>query len=255
MSDSPWKPERKFMVIRPIILPNPIRNYIPGILYEVAKFGMIRVAHDPFRGRVASQFWQSSESERYLLLQNLQWEDEKPSKVSNGLRRFIEQSPESKFVRGFVRQEMGIVPEKDKTPTTAEGWFEYIDKTEVVARPAGAKLSANGAQQGEPTLPIEVEGTQLCYGSANFSRVDTWNGIIEVPVGIIDRGRDDIVRFIRENFEDYLEREYGETDYGDTQDDESESLRIRVSDIDRVISQRGGQIAAPAAPVAVTAAT
>ncbi len=225
MSDSPWKPERKFMVIRPIILPNPIRNYIPGILYEVAKFGMIRVAHDPFRGRVASQFWQSSEWERYLLLQNLQWEDEKPSKVSNGLRRFIEQNPTSKFVRGFVRQEMGIVPEKDKTPTTSEGWFEYIDKTEVV-RPAGAKQSMNG--QHESTVPIEVEATQRVYGSTSFSRTDDWTGIIDVPVRIVDAGRDAVVRFIQDHYEDFLERDYGEENHGDSSDDESENIVVQA---------------------------
>ena len=123
MSENQWKPDRWFIVGKPISLPGGY-NLVPRNKYQVQECDRI-YSNAGATLRIGS-------AERALLEPDIIWLD---TSISPDLARLIVQYPTAALVRGLVRAELGIAPPRDQMPATAEGWFEFVKSTPLPARP------------------------------------------------------------------------------------------------------------------------
>ena len=136
MRENEWKPDRWFIVTRPISLPGGY-NLVPQNEYQVQGFDRI-CSNAGATLRIGS-------AERGLLEPDIIWLD---AAISPDVARLIIQYPTAALVRGLVRAELGIAPPRDQTPTTAKGWFEFVKSTPLPAPPTKTK---------ERTIAVRVE--------------------------------------------------------------------------------------------------
>lgn len=220
MPENQWKLNRWFTVTKPI----GIGTYmlIPQNNYQVQEFDLIySSAEDTLR--IGSEG-------RALLEPSVIWLD---SGISAELARLVYQHPGAKLVRGLVRAELGIAPPRDQTPTTSEGWFEFIKSTPPPAAPPKPK---------ERTINVRVEAEERVYGHSRWSRMDHFDGTIPVPEDLLREGdRDEIEDWLRDHIEEYLDRDYGEEDNGDSDTDDSDSIRLLETNLDEVLARLEGE--------------
>ena len=98
MSENQWKPDRWFIVAKPISLPGGY-NLVPRNKYQVQEFDRI------YSNAGATLLIGSVE--RALLEPYIIWLD---APISPDLARLIIQYPTAALVRGLVRAELGIAP-------------------------------------------------------------------------------------------------------------------------------------------------
>lgn len=251
MSEGEWRIGREFAVIETIFLDG--YKFIPGTIYTAQSFGRIGIPH----GRL----WAISTTARKQLMDILVWSDA-PTKISPVLRRFIEQDPESPFIRAFVRTETGLAPTKDETPVTVEKWFEYIEKAQppkkraapvvtitnadgTVTEVAGTTTTGNMTATYNAvlnnnlrpltadglTMSVRVDACQRVSGRACFSRTDYYGGGISVPARILAQDEDEVREWILDNIDDILECEPGDTDWYDEEITDSGSMELSENNI------------------------
>jgi hypothetical protein len=219
MLENQWKFDRWFIVTKPISLPG-YCNLVPQDKYQVQECDRI-YSNAGATLRIGS-------AERALLEPHIIWLD---APMSPDLARLIIQHPTAVLVRGLVRAELGIAPPRDQTPTTAEGWFEFLRLTPLPAPPGKA----------ERTIDVRVEAEQQLYGHSHWSRMDHFEGTIPVPEDLLREGdQDEIEDWIRDHIEDYLDRDYGEEDSGDSDTDDSEGVRLLETNLDEVLARLEG---------------
>jgi hypothetical protein len=253
MSDGEWRIGREFAVVETIMLDG--YKFTPGIVYTAQSFGRIGIPH----GRL----WALGTAARRQLMDVIMWADA-PAKISPVLRRFIEQDPESPFIRVFVRTEVGVVPSKKEAPVTAEKWFEYIEKAEppkkrvqpvTITNADGTTFTANAAlnqvftapgvtavvtapgvtEEGEIMMPVRVDANQRVTGRTSFSRTDYWGGSLHVPAHILAQGENEVREWVMDNITDCLDCDSGDIDYYDDEVTDSGPLEICENNIANVI--------------------
>ena len=221
MPENQWKLDRSFIVTKPISVPGGY-NLVIQNKYQVQEFD--RICSD------AGATLRIGSAERALLEPDIIWLD---TPISPDLARLIFQHPAVALVRGLVRAELGIAPPRDQTPTTAEGWFEFVKSTPLPPPPAKAK---------ERTIDVRVEAEEQLYGHSHWSRTDYFDGTIPVPADLLRGGdQDEIEEWIRDHVEDYLERDYGEENCGDSDTDGSEGVRLLETNLDEVLARSEGE--------------
>ena len=221
MLENEWKLDRWFIVTKPISLPGGY-NLVPQNKYRVQEFDRI-YSNAGATLRIGS-------AERTLLEPDIIWLD---APISPDLARLIIQYPTAALVRGLVRAELGIAPPRDQTPTTAEGWFEFVKSTPLPAPPTKAK---------ERTIDVRVEAEEQVYGHSHWSRMDHFDGTIPVPEDLLREGdQDEIEDWIRDHIEGYLDRDYGEEDSGDSDTDGSDGVRLLETNLDEVLARLEGE--------------
>jgi hypothetical protein len=251
MSDGEWRIGREFAVVETIMLDG--YKFTPGIVYTAQSFGRIGIPH----GRL----WALGTTARRQLMDVIMWADA-PAKISPVLRKFIEQDPESPFIRVFVRTEVGVVPSKKEAPVTAEKWFEYIEKAEppkkrtppvtitnadgTVFQVGGTTTTATTAanmvftapditEEGEVMMPVRVDANQRVTGRTSFSRTDYWGGSLHVPAHILAQGEREVRAWVMDNIVDCLDCDSGDVDYYDDEVTDSGPLEICENNIANVI--------------------
>jgi hypothetical protein len=221
MPDNQWQLNRWFIVTKPITLPGGC-NLVPHNTYQVQEVDRIYSS--------AGTILRIGSAERALLEPDIIWLD---SPISPDLARLIIQHPAAALVRGLVRAELGIAPPRDQIPTTAEGWFEFVKSTPLPALPTKAK---------ERTIDVRVEAEEQVYGHSHWSRIDRFDGTIPVPEDLLREGdQNEIEDWIRDNIEDFLDRDYGQEDTGDSDTDDSEGVRLLETNLDEVLAQLEGE--------------
>ena len=219
MLDNQWKLDRWFVVAKPISLPGGY-NLVPGNKYQVQEFDRIYSN--------ASATLRISSTERVLLEPYIIWLD---TPMSPDLARLINQYPTAALVRGLVRAELGIAPPRDQIPATAEGWFEFVKSTPLPAPPTKEK-----------TIDVRVEAEEQLYGHSHWSRTDHFEGTIPVPEDLLrERDQNEIENWIRDHIEDYLDRDYGEENSGDSNTDDSDGVRLLETNLDEVLARLEGE--------------
>jgi len=214
MLDNQWKPDRWFIVAKPISLAGGY-SLVPRNKYQVQELDHIYSN--------AGAILRIDSAERALLEPYIIWLD---APLSPDLARLINQYPTAALVRGLVRAELGIAPPKNQMPTTAEGWFEFVKSTPLPAPPIKIR---------ERTIDVRVEAQEQIYGHSHWSRMDHFEGTIPVPEDLVQEGdQDEIEDWIRDHVEDYLERDYGEEDTGDSDTDDSDGIRLLETNLDEV---------------------
>jgi hypothetical protein len=221
MLENQWKLDRWFIVAKPISLPGDY-NLVPRNKYQVQESDRIYSN--------AGTTLRIGGGERKLLEPYVIWLD---TPISPDLARLITQYPTAALVRGLVRAELGIAPPRDQIPTTAEGWFEFVKSTPLPARPTKAK---------ETTIDVRVQAQEQVYGHSHWSRMDHFEGTLPVPADLLREGdQDEIEDWIRDHIENYLDRDYGEEDSGDSDTDDSEGIRLLETDLDEVLARLEGE--------------
>lgn len=221
MLEHQWKLDRWFIVAKPISLPGGY-NLVTQEKYQVQGFDRV-YSNAGATLRIGS-------AKRALLESDIIWLD---GPISPDLARLIIQYPAAALVRGLVRAELGIAPPRDKTPTTAEGWFGFVKSTPLPAPVTKAK---------ERTIDVRVEAEEQLYGHSHWSRRDRFDGVIPIPEDLLREGdQDDIADWIREHIEEYLDRDYGDEDCGDSDTDDSDGVRLLETNLDEVLAQLEGE--------------
>lgn len=221
MPENHWKRDRWFIVTKPISLPGGY-DLVPQKKYQVQEFD--RICSD------AGAILRVGSADRPLLERDMIWLD---GPISPDLARLINQYPMATLVRGLVRAELGIAPRRDQTPTTAEGWFEFVKAT---------PLPAPVTNTQERTIDVRVEAQEQVYGHSHWSRMDRFEGTIPVPEDVLREGDQvEIEEWIRDHIEEYVERDYGEEDCGDSDTDDSDGIRLLETNLDEVLARLEGE--------------
>ena len=219
MPENQWKLDRWFIVAEPISLPSGY-NLVPRNKYQVQEGDRI-YSNAGATLRIGS-------AERALLEPYIIWLD---APISPDLARLIIQYPTVALVRGLVRAELGIAPPRDQMPTTAEGWLEFVKSTPLPAPPTKEK-----------TIDVRVEAEEQLYGHSHWSRTDHFEGTIPVPEDLLrERDQNEIENWIRDHIEDYLDRDYGEENSGDSNTDDSDGVRLLETNLDEVLARLEGE--------------
>jgi hypothetical protein len=220
MLENQWQLSRWFIVAKPISLPGGY-NLVLQNKYQVQEFDRI-YSNAGATLRIGSV-------ERALLEPDIIWLD---VPISADLARLIIQHPTATLVRGLVRAELGIAPPRDQTPTTAEGWFEFVRLTPLPAPP----------RKTERTIDVRVEAEEQVFGHSHWSRMDHFDGTIPIPEDLLREGdQDEIEEWIRDHIETYLDRDYGEENSGDSDTDDSDGVRLLETNLDEVLARLEGE--------------
>lgn len=219
-----WRAGRKFSVTQAMVCGPWV--FRPGIRY--------RIAPDDRRKIICltnpEEVVLSLDRRRYLL-PYIQWDDQKISEV---LKLLIQHYPKSKYVRAFVRQEIGIVPPADKTPETTKEWLEFIDSIEEEKIQAGEK-----EESGEETVQIRVAFRENVTLRRTGYRTDYREGVIGVPIRIAREGIDQIREYLYDNAND-LEIHSGDTEDGDDEEEvNSDGLELAADNIRDALRRHG----------------
>jgi hypothetical protein len=221
MPETEWKLDRWFIVARPISLPGGYSLVLQN-KYQVQEFDRI-YSNAGATLRIGS-------AKRALLEPDIIWLD---APISPDLARLIIQHPTAALVRGLIRAELRIAPPSDKTPTTPEGWFEFVKSTPLPPPATKAK---------ERTIDVRVEAEEQLYGHTHWGRMDRFAGTIPVPEDLLREGdQDEIEDWIRDHVEDYLDRDYGEENSGDSDTDDSNGVRLLETNLDEVLACLQGE--------------
>lgn len=183
MPSQPWRAGRLFQI--PIDTMVGIHHYVSGYAYEIGGVSLNRLrwtiaweSPNPTRGG----WFTITEVDKTILMGMLRWVDEQHLNISNGLRRLIEENPSSKYVRAFLRQEIGKVPEKNKTPKTTKGWLSWLKKQ----------------QPKEPKkYKVWIKGWQYLNGTVSAYERKTIDGWVEIPESVMRAGHDAIMAHIQ----------------------------------------------------------
>lgn len=237
----------------------PDRNYglVPGITYQVIRIHsrdwVVGFADNRGNSRevtiVPGLFDQAS----------IKWKFNnnriKFTDLSKDLQNLLKQNPAGKFTRGFVAAELNIAPANDKTPTTEEGWIEWVESTPVKSiahRFPDAPTRNNPAAElvPEPRAPIVVELPTLTgenhmvrvevqesvSGYTNWTRRDYYEGEIPVPIEVICGNPDEFIRWVSNNVADHLDSQDGEEQEGDREVTDSSDRLVRHTNVGEVLT-------------------
>lgn len=251
-----WQCGREFTVTKPVLTGR--RGWLPQSQYRVSPETVRIVYQFKEDGSIVDTIGVTLTNRRDLLA-CIRWLDQR---ISEPLRVLIQERPKSKYVRGIVRREVGIVPPADKTPKTSKDWFDFInslkDKDVVPAKPK-AKEGVN----------FNFKFSEEVTFSRRMVRNDYYIGSINVPMEIVRQGRTAILEFALEQ-SDSLDRDYGDSEELDGWEDENERYsdegrNLENSNMDEVIAglpqdirEEMGEIPAveiPAAPIHVVPPT
>lgn len=164
--------------------------------------------------------------------------------ISNELCLLIKKHPESKYIPGFIRQEIGTSPTKKNIPKTEEGWLGYVKKTlEDKKKKAEADLKKIKAKAPpappppERMITVRVEASESVRGTAYFTRMDLLVGDVPVPEGIIHSGViTRVVDYLYDHLRDHCRRREGEMEMSDSQIDESDGMDVTFNNAREVIA-------------------
>lgn len=155
--------------------------------------------------------------------------------LSPELSFLIKKHPESKYIPGFMRQEIGTAPTKKRgTPKTEEGWMEFVKKA-IDEEKKRTEAAAKKAKTPAPAPPapvirmvnIPVKASESVRGVAYFTRVDTLSGEVPVPEEVLAGGDvRSVIDYLYDHLRDHCRRREGDMDIGDSHIDESDGLDI-----------------------------